>query len=1063
MVSISLTGQEYFLMETQKYFSFLWTMMLLPVCVTSHLYGDCGVKSTTATTLMLLLFMLSCLTCALTPTNENAITFTECGDIEPVDPYAFIGERLVLTCNIRDVDNSKTVSLYFDTAVNNSGNIEVNQTGYEIIQLNRTAIQLTSPVLTVDDALRHNKSRSYRCMVREVVNICTEKSKKYVKNKHVKIDYYPHNPENFTCQVYNWDRLTCTWDMIPYFHKEDITVECFWKSDLQSGYSNIWGSDFSTKTFTSFTMDSFNMMPKYWFYFNITNIARNIVNTSATFEINPFKIVKPAPVELISFENVNDTCVTVAWSHSRQFRPKMFRVRYTSECSSEQQITTQEMIGTVCDLNPYTNYTFVVDSIPVDQMSKGTALNTVGFISDPRNSSITTKSAVSGANPKLLSYTDVPCPKSSCRNILVYWKPLSPCDLHDSPSSQQYEIIIKQRGSEVIWNSVAMDSKAVSHTLMLPDEDKVYDVKLRVITGNGKKREDFSHLVIWPRNQSPIAPSMVVEYDTMKNGTKFYIILSLTEAQSQTSQILYWCRVVRGSGCQEPMSFREINDSSEEIFIGNYVMDFNIKFGVESQHNTNGEITRSGIQMAGCIYHKDQKPLIPPKNFHIAQGISEREGELSIKWDPYACNDLESGYVQNYNLYFCLVNDESSCNFNHSKLDLNAVLVERDIHNYTIRNLKPGGRYKVWLTARTSAGEGPPTDPIDTYIYMKEFQLWAKVFIGVGSLIAFLIILICVVKFHHHLKSRQQAFSLIEIPDTRMPFMNGYDYVEIPLPNGNMHQQNGHVTVDDQSDEPIPDMDESEEIPDGNAQVSMNNDFSSNSFSLDLWQGDEIQKLMDIPFFGSGHKNYGQYISSNEMNSACSDIESDIDTKDKKEIKPVAFVVTAEHGHQTANLLPEGYCRVVNNGDDIPNGKTNPVLYEDKPDHKFYKLQSQAVHLQSINSLLNDGPEIHGLLEDCNGNICERDKGVHSVCVKDSSDLPQGNVTIEKQIELGWMKSKDNSESDDLALSCDDVADGLSDDSLSLFDEICSNFDKKTNGYVPAHEVHGNGEPFLVT
>ncbi|KAK3594576.1 hypothetical protein CHS0354_006265 [Potamilus streckersoni] len=1005
---------------------------------------------------MLLQFMLSCLTCALTSTADSAIVSTQCGDIEPVDPYAFIGERLVLTCAIRDVNNNKTVSLYFDTKVNNNSkwsHEEVYQTGYEITQLNSTAIRLTSPVLTVDDALRHNKSRSYKCMVREVVNNCTERSKKFVKNEHVKIDYYPHNLENFSCQVYNWDKLTCTWDMIPYFHKEDIKVECFWTIDqkLKGSETKIEWSQCPNDSFTSFTMHEFITVPEYyWFYFNITNTVRMVVKTSDVFRIYSNHIVKPAPVDSISFQNVTDTCVTVIWSHSRNLRKKMFTVRYTSKCSSAQQITTQELKVTVCDLNPYTNYRFVVDSRPVDLESKGAVENTIGFTSDPRDGSVTTKPAVPAANPKLLSYTDEPCTVSPCRKVLVFWEPLSPCDLHDSPSGQQYEIIIKQRGFKEAWNYVATDSKAISHTLMVPDEDKVYDVKLRVITGTGKKREDFSHLVIWPRKQSPIAPSMVVEYDTMKNGSDFYITLNLTEAQSQTSQILYWCHGQRGSGCQEAMSFMEVNGSSAEIFIGNYVMDFNIFFGVESQQLLSGEITRSGIQMGTCIYKKNLKPLIPPKNFRIAQWLPEREGELFLQWDPYDCNspNLESGYVLSYTLYICQVTDESSCKFPPSS----SISVQRHMHNYTITKLMPSSRYKVWLTARTSAGEGPPTDLIDTYIYMQEFPLWGKVMIGVSSIVVPLVLLFCFVKIYQYIKGRREAYSQIEVPETRILFD---DYVKIS--NGHVQQENDHV--DEQTTEFILDMDENEElgkiiplISNGDAKISKNSKSSRTNVLLAFGQDDPMQRQLDMPFLG--YKDDGSFISSNDMNSVSSDTESDRDTKDEKEIKPVVFVLLSELGRQNASLLPEGYCRAVGYGDYVPNGKTNPALYEDRLDKTFFKLQGQAVHSQSIDSLLNDGPELRGL-DECKGNSSERDKDVHFVCVKDSSNLSQENVTIEKQIETGQMKVKDDFESDELALSGDDLDDAASDDSLSLWDEICGKLHKteKTSGYVCADEV----------
>ncbi|KAL3869775.1 hypothetical protein ACJMK2_042412, partial [Sinanodonta woodiana] len=346
---------------------------------------------------------------------------------------------------------------------------------------------------------------------------------------------------------------------------------------------------------------------------------------------------------------------------------------------------------------------------------------------------------VSG-NPKLLSYTDIPCPERQCRQVLVYWEPSYTCDLYASPSGQQFEIITKERGSEKTWKCVVNDLKAISQPLILLDEGKVYDVKLRGITGSGNKQEDFSQLIIWPRNQSPIAPSMVVEYEKMMYGTKLYITLSLTEAQSQISQIIYWYHSLRGTECQEAV---KVNGSSAEIFIENYVMDLNFKIGVESQQLKSGEITQSGIQIVSCLYRKDKKPLIPSKNFHIAKEIAEREGELSLQWDPYECNssDIESGYVLSYTLYYCQVIDESSCNLNYSKHDLNEISIERDVHSYTVRKLKPGGRYKIWLTARTSAGEGPPTDAVDTYIYLQDFPLWGKVMIGIASLVASLVML----------------------------------------------------------------------------------------------------------------------------------------------------------------------------------------------------------------------------------------------------------------------------------------------------------------------------------
>ncbi|KAL3869774.1 hypothetical protein ACJMK2_042411 [Sinanodonta woodiana] len=250
-----------------------------------------------------------------------------------------------------------------------------------------------------------------------------------------------------------------------------------------------------------------------------------------------------------------------------------------------------------------------------------------------------------------------------------------------------------------------------------------------------------------------------------------------------------------------------------------------------------------------------------------------------------------------------------------------------------------------------------------------------------------------------------------------------------------MHLGHGHVIADDQSDEPIPDRDESEEpgniiplIKDGNAQVSMTSD-SSNT--------------------------------------------NPIANTTEKEIKP--FVLSSELGHQDTNLLLEVYCRDGGNVDNISNSKTKPVLDEDMLDHTCSKLDGQASHLKSIDSLLNHGPELQGLnlmlLDDCKGNMCEKDKGVHSDCGKDSSNLLQENLTTNKKIKPGWMTSKDNFEWNELAISGDDLDAAVSDDSSSLLADICrklnttkTNPDKteKAHIYVPVDEVHAAvGQPLL--
>ncbi|KAL3869609.1 hypothetical protein ACJMK2_042276 [Sinanodonta woodiana] len=990
---------------------------------------------------------------------KSKITVRFFSVIIPNDPYAFIGERLDLTCTIYNSSSNQPVQMYFVTSVNDSGKWKdkrLNQT----TQLNNTTIQLISPVLTFTDAQNHYVTRSYRCMVQQEENECTKKRNKTISNQRVRIDYFPQNPENFSCEVDNWEKMNCRWDMVSYFHKKDIHITHFWKAD-----KNCEGSLLNytvTEPTTTFTIPDFKMEPDYCFFFEIANVVRDVKRTTTVFHISPFNIVKPAPVDFISFPNISDTCVNVVWNHSKQFIEQVFRVRFISECSTEQQFHLVERDVTFCGLNPYTNYTFFVDSKPKN-LNGSSPLETVGFISDSRSNTVTTKTTVPAANPKLLSYRDLFCSKSPCRHVLLYWEPLSPCDLHDSPSGQQYEIITRERGSVETRNYTVNDSDAISQPLMLPDEEKVYEVKLRVITGNGKKREDFSHLVIWPRKQSPIAPSMVVEYDTVKNGTDFYITLSLTEAQLQTSQILYWCRVSQEGGCQKQMSHMGINGSSTKISIRDYRMDFNIIFGVESRQRLLKEITQSGIQMVNCIYPKDQKPLIPPKNFHISKEIAEREGELSLQWDPYDCNNREpeSGYVLNYTLYYCQVTDESSCNVSNTKASLGAISIAGYIYSYTIRNLKPGSWYKVWLTARTSAGEGPPTDVINKDIFIEEFPLWGKIYIIVGLVIFFVAILSCFIKIYRYIKGRMDTFSKIEVPDTRFQFKNTDDYVQIQTPN--IPQMNGHVIVNDQSAETIPDMDESEELNSIIPLIEMLDDkfhMAKNSAITDLMMD---LRLLDMPFFGKDHKNYGHCISSNDMASACGDTGSGTATKDHKEIKPA--VLLSEHSYQNANLLPVDYCRAVGNVDYDLNIETNPTLYEDMLDNKFLMMQGQAVHSQSINSLLNDVSELQRtniiLQDDCKGNTCESDEDIDSVCENDSLYLSTQNVTIEKHIEPDWMKSKHDFESDELVPSGDD--DAASEDSLSLWDDICRSFDKteKTNGYVCASKINDDTEgPF---
>ncbi|XP_070194497.1 cytokine receptor-like factor 1 [Littorina saxatilis] len=158
---------------------------------------------------LLHIFLLLCLGSA------NAMYNGRLGVVKPDDPYLFVGEDLILFCNLTSLDQQVEDSSYLYFTQNGNRIPDDN-----ITILTTRSIRLRSTIGRPDRDEGH-----FVCWLRQEHS----NSRKTIGSQHVKADYSPVSVNDVNCTVYNWENMTCKWELgHNYRHPEYISVTLVW-------------------------------------------------------------------------------------------------------------------------------------------------------------------------------------------------------------------------------------------------------------------------------------------------------------------------------------------------------------------------------------------------------------------------------------------------------------------------------------------------------------------------------------------------------------------------------------------------------------------------------------------------------------------------------------------------------------------------------------------------------------------------------------------------------------------------------------------------------------------
>ncbi|XP_033738178.1 uncharacterized protein LOC117325807 [Pecten maximus] len=633
-----------------------------------------------------------------TATVASGFMYSNEGDIGvllPDDPYIYIGHEVVLTCNLTRPLVEDSSRMYFTRKDNKV------IPGKYVFRLSTRTIQLRLPIESMYD------EGNYVCKLNT-----THGTPKIIANQYVKVEFAPKVVEEIDCRVYNWENLTCVWDLgVRYIHMEDIKIDLVWTVERMEH------ADCPHHTATSCTwkmgvFDStyFDGM-MYYMQLTIHNKRTGDMAKSRLMKKDTRRIVEPASVSNVKY-TYNSTCMTFSWLHSRPNNSKVFYIQYNSEWDPHHwkklEISNGNTNVSICGLTPYTIYVVKIRCSPLVD----------GFLSKEVDTTLLTKEDAPGAAPSLQSgcFSEQTCDMlKDCRQIILYWQPI--------PRTAANGMIKYYQITKVTQSTGSKEETYVSHanqgSLVLA-QSQDYVIEIRGATKAGLSPH-FSTIFIPAQSKMPVFPeNFVVEVvNTSSDGQK--LVRMIWEAPqtderdvdlSISSYTVYMCK---GSPnlhrcSSEPLQWKVLNPGVNEFYtnVSRTSIEFTI-FGISMETKmTSGEKISSGILWNSCLFNKNERPTIAPKNFALMEYPGDNR--VRLDWDLFQCHESH-GYIHSYLIFFCKASRDGNC----TGL-VKVMTVSGKTTTFTLQHLETETTYRVWLAAEAEAGQGPVTSPLYTTV-----------------------------------------------------------------------------------------------------------------------------------------------------------------------------------------------------------------------------------------------------------------------------------------------------------------------------------------------------------
>ncbi|XP_053394101.1 uncharacterized protein LOC123525160 isoform X2 [Mercenaria mercenaria] len=721
-----------------------------------------------------------------------------CGKaISPRHAYFLEGEDIALTCSTQNISAENL------TFLRGSNSDEVPQ---EFIhKLNDTAIKLIIPNVTSADIDSLKASTEYEC-VNKLTHDCYD-------NVHVRLEYYPREPTQLDCRIYDFDEMTCTWSLgVDYHNVRDMKVTCeysrlFFKSDNPTAS---WTPcpDFNE---TACHWDSYHYHAAYRIdtKVSVTAIQRNI-----TKEVNKtfyqHDIMEPGPVKKLKVSRAaGERCVELDWLPTDKYYSFRFIVVYNSTCIPQKMKSvlyfernqTYSESRILCGLTPYTEYTYAVKGrLMKEKEEANKTYIEKGYWSAPEILTQRTDSDVLDVNPAtspgLYEISGIIRPGlQGYDSLQLYWTPLTDCDLHDNADNVLYKV--------TAYNMTT----SVKHPAFMAQVDvpksRVLQVTLQAINSIGPANSSRV-LTVFPAKFGPSPSELILQYNKTDADCVTVADIVVREKQTNFSSIfhtLVWCEGTQ-LVCQEPIKWKQLGTNASSFVLPGNLCDVDYRYGLVTHgyHKGQSEITDTGIHWEPCIYQLGKVADKPLENVHLT-AVQPSKG-FSVEWNPYNCDEMKA-YITHYMVTYCVGHGSDMCKCSEEAVSVN---VSRLNSGYTASDLSPGSQVCIWVRGISKAGQGPANiQPLFHTIFANSGGINIVLIVAIISIFVLILLvtglIICSCKIYKKWK-RDNSQIRIVLPDENMPLnpMDTSDIANNSASNGTLPGYYSPERLEDNTD-----------------------------------------------------------------------------------------------------------------------------------------------------------------------------------------------------------------------------------------------------------------------
>ncbi|XP_053394094.1 interleukin-6 receptor subunit beta-like [Mercenaria mercenaria] len=702
---------------------------------------------------VLLQYVIPCLLVFIPTTSSFSFGSSGSGVVLPNDPYIYIGKNLTLTCNLTKYDE-----------VYNSNYLSFSRKNDEVIPSRYITVLSTRSIVLRYPMTSSEYGGNYLCKLNR-----TTGRPEIIGTQYVMVEYEPKPVTEVKCRVYNWENMTCTWDLgVQFIHPKTMVISLVWTIAGDSQHDCLRQTATSCSWWKIDGDDSFKPGQDYHMGVSIENKATKpstfYPKKTKAITVDTSKIVEPASVKDVTADK-NSTCVSLSWRHEKTRRDKVYRVDFkqTTDRHWQTKHVGESETLTLCGLHPNTLYDFQVLCMP--RLFGG---KEEGFWSKPTPLPVRTDEDVPAKAPELLpgSYVEKPYHHYNWKRVRIYWKRLSTEDANGNIT--YYRIKHRNCGTASQWETTQVKGET-QDILTLIDTDS-YVIRIQAATSKGLSKV-FSEIRLPAKSEKPKVPEHIVEADNASKDTRVTISWKPVDTRSSSywrnliSYTVFWCRGSKLENCQDAINSADVAVTETEYVLHLHSFEMYM-FGVAvNALSTSGEIISSGFKWNTCIYIKNTKPEVAPRNFHAA--VYQPDSALSVEWDKLSCEDTHA-YIKSYIVHICPSVKGENCSGETSTFQ-----VDKDKNVFTIHDLAEGSRYKVWVNVRSAAGLGPRSSVLYGVVVDRRLNAGEIGGIVVGSLFVLIIflfsIILCTRQVFRTVKQRYFVPVPIEIPHTSLP------------------------------------------------------------------------------------------------------------------------------------------------------------------------------------------------------------------------------------------------------------------------------------------------------